>query len=76
MQAETWVKLSIKPDEIKQTPKDVLTQLTKKNEDLHATIKEKAANLYWKMKEELTQRGKDFTQVGDKQQWRHLTQKQ
>ena len=74
MRAETWVKLNIKLDEIKQTLKDVLTQLTEENVDLRATIEEKAANLYWKMKEQLTHRGKDFTQVGDKQQRRHLTQ--
>ena len=46
MRADTWVKLSIKPVEIKQTPKDVMTQLTEENEDLRATIEEKAANLY------------------------------
>jgi len=74
VRAETWVKLSIKPDEVKQTPKDVVTQLTEENEDLRKTIDEKAANLYWKMKEELTDRVKNFTQVGDKQQRRHLTQ--
>ena len=68
------MKLSIKPDEVKQTPKDVVTQLTEENEDLHKTIDEKAANLYWKMKEELTHRVKKFTQMGDKQQRRHLTQ--
>ena len=68
------MKLSIKPDEVKQTPKDVVTQLTEENKDLRKTIDEKAANLYWKMKEELTHRGKNLTQVGDKQQRRHLTQ--
>ena len=73
MRAETWVTLSIKPDEIKQTAKDVLTE---ENKDLRVTIEEKAANFYSKMKEELTHRGKDFTQVGDKQQRRQLTQRQ
>ena len=38
LQAETWV--SIKPDEVKQTPKDVLTQLAEENEDLRKTIEE------------------------------------
>ena len=74
VRAETWVKLSIKPDEVKQTPKDVVTQLTEENEDLRNTIEDQAANLYWKMREELTHRGKNFTQVGEKQQRRHLTQ--
>ena len=74
VRAETWVKLSIKPEEVKETPKDVVTQLTEQNEDLSKTIDKKAANLYWKMKEELVHRGKNFTQVGDKQQQRHLTQ--
>lgn len=44
------------------------------NVDLRKTIEEKAAHLYWKMKEELTHGGKNFTQAGDKQQRRHLTQ--
>ena len=68
------MKLSIKPDEVKETPKDVVTQLTEENEDLSTTIDKKAANLYWKMKEELAHRGKNFTHVGDKQQRRHFTQ--
>ena len=38
LQAETWV--SIKPDEVKQAPKDVLTQLAEENEDLRKTIEE------------------------------------
>ena len=44
----------------------LVTQLTEENEDLRKTIDKKAANLYWKMKEELTHRGKNFTHVGDK----------
>ena len=40
LQAETWV--SIKPDEVKQAPKDVLTQLAEENEDLRKTIEETA----------------------------------
>ena len=51
VQAETWVKLSIKLDEVKQTPKDVVTQLPEQNKDLRNTIEDKAVNLYWKMKE-------------------------
>ena len=51
VQAETWVKLSIKLDEVKQTPKDVVTQLPEENKDLRNTIEDKAVNLYWKMKE-------------------------
>ena len=53
------MKLSIKPDEVKQTPKDVVTQMTEENEDLRKTIDEKAANLYCKMKEELSHRVKN-----------------
>ena len=44
------------------------------NVDLRKTTEEKAAHLYWKMKEELTHGDKNFTQAGDKQQRRHLTQ--
>ena len=40
LQAETWV--SIKPDEVKQAPKDALTQLAEENEDLRKTIEETA----------------------------------
>ena len=46
-----------KPYEVKQTPKDVLTQLTERIEDLPKTTIEKAANLFWKIKEELTMAG-------------------
>ena len=41
VRAETWLKLSIKPDEVKETPKDVVTQLTEENEDLRKTIDKK-----------------------------------
>ena len=73
LKAETWVKLGIKPEEIKQTPSDVLAQLNEANGNLHATM-EKSAELYAEMRERLAHSGKDFTEVGKRQQHRHLTQ--
>ena len=56
LQAETWV--SIKPDEVKQTPKDVLTQLHGRRKWRSSQDDRRdAANLYWKMKEKPTHRG-------------------
>ena len=67
------MKLGTKPEEIKQTPSDVLAQLNKANGNLHATV-EKSAELYTEMRERLAHSGKDFTEVGKRQQHRHLTQ--
>jgi len=66
LKAETWVKLAIKPEEIERTPFDVLAETR--------NVEEKAASLYEEMRQELAHRGKDFTDVGKKQQHRHLTQ--
>ena len=74
IKAETWIKLAIRPDEIKQTPNDVLAQLTEDNSKLRAAVEEKAADLYDEMRQRLAHSGKEFTEVGKKQQHRHLTQ--
>ena len=74
LKAETWIKLAIRPEEIKQTPDDVLAQLTQDNSRLRATVEEKAADLYDEMRQGLAHSGKEFTEVGAKQQHRHLTQ--
>ena len=73
MRTETWIKLAIKPEEIQQSPNDVLAQLTQENSELHATVEEKAADLYHEMRLRLAHSGKDFTEVGKKQQHRSLT---
>ena len=45
IKVETWIKLAIRPDEIKQTPNDVLAQLTEDNSKLLVAVEEKAADL-------------------------------
>ena len=49
LKAETWIKLGIKAEEIKQTPNDVLTQLNHANGNLPATVV-KLAELYAEMR--------------------------
>ena len=44
------------------------------NNNLRASVEEKAADLYHKMRQRLAHSGNDFTEVGKKQQYRHLTQ--
>ena len=73
IKAKTWIKLATRPDEIKQTPNDVLAQLTEDNSKLRAAVEEKAADLYDEMRQRKNS-GKEFTEVGKKQQNRHLTQ--
>lgn len=53
LKGETWIKLAIKPEEIEQTPNDVLAQLTQENGKLRATVEEKAAELYDEMRKRL-----------------------
>ena len=74
IRTETWLKLGIKPEEIEQSPKDVLVHLMQENNNLRASVEEKAADLYHKMQQKLAHTGNDFTEVGKKQQHRHLTQ--
>ena len=74
LKAETWVKLAIKPEEIQRTPNDVLAQLTQQNSQLSATVEERAADLYDEMRRRLAHTGKEFQDVGKKQQNRHLAQ--
>ena len=47
--------------------------MSQANGNLHATA-EKSAELYAEMRERLALSGKDFTDVGKRQQHRHLTQ--
>ena len=56
------------------SPSEVVAQLTEKNGNLCNTVEEQAAELYWSMKNSLAHRGKDFVDVGKKQQQRHLEQ--
>ena len=74
VRAETWVKITINPEEIALTPSDVLAKVTKKNNDLSTTVEEKIAELYNSEGQRLAQNGKHFTEVGKKQQNRQLTE--
>ena len=73
IRTDTWIKLAIKPEEIKLSPNDVLTKLTEENGNLRATVEEKAADLYHKMRQKMAHSGKDFTDVGKKQQYDRST---
>ena len=42
VRAETWVKITINPEEIALTPSDVLAKVTKKNNDLSTTVEGKS----------------------------------
>lgn len=68
--AETWIRVVVKPDEIQRTPDDIITELNKRCEN----VEEKAADLYDKMRLQLAHSGKEFQEVGKKQQNRHLSQ--
>lgn len=72
--SETWINITINPEEIEQSPNDTIAQLTEENSHLRATVEDQAAELYDAMRERLAHKGKDFTDVGKKQQHRHLTQ--
>ena len=74
MWMETWLKLGIKLKEIEQSPKDVLAHLMQDNNNLRARVEEKAADFYNKTQQKLAHTGNDFTEIGKKQQHRHLTQ--
>ena len=74
VRAETWVKITINPEEIALTPSDVLAKVTKKNNDLSTTVEEKTAELYNSEGQRLAHNGKHFTDVGKKQQNIQLTE--
>ena len=74
LKAETWLKLAINPEEIQRTPYDVMAQLIQQNSNLSTTVEERAADLYDAMQSKLAHSGKEFQDVGKKQQQRHLTQ--
>ena len=69
--AKTWVKITINPEEIRLTPCHVLPRVTKENNNLLTTVEDKTAELYHSEGQRL---GKHFTEVGKKQQNRHLTE--
>ena len=67
--AETWIKVAVKPDEIPRTPDDIMAELNR-----HCKNVEKVAELHDKMRRELAHSGKEFHEVGNKWQSRHLSQ--
>ena len=71
--SETWINITINPEEIEQSPTDTLAQLREENSQLRATLGDQASELCDAMRERLAHKGKDFTDVGKKQQHRHLT---
>ena len=62
VRAETWVKITINPEEIALTPSDVLAKVTKEKNDLSTTVEEKTAELYNSEGQRLTHNGKHFTE--------------
>ena len=71
LKGETWIKASLQPHEIEQSPNDVVAHLTRENRELNASLEAKAADLYRHMCD--THSGKDFTEVGKRQRQRHDT---
>ena len=67
IKAETWIKLAIRPDEIKQTPNDVLAQLTEDNSKLRAAVEEIKGGRFVQRDAPEKNSGKEFTEVGKKQ---------
>ena len=72
LKGETWIKASLQPHEIEQSPTDVVAHLTRENREFNTSLEAKAADLYRHMCD--THSGKDFTEVGKRQRQRHLTQ--
>ena len=72
--AKTWVKITINPEEIRLTPCHVLRKVMKENNNLLTTVEDKTAKLYHSEGQRLAHNGKHFTEVGKKQQNRHLTE--
>ena len=62
VRAETWVKITINPEEIALTPSDVLAKVRKEKNDLSTTVEEKTAELYNSEGQRLTHNGKHFTE--------------
>ena len=71
LKGETWIKVSLQPHEIEQSPNDVVAHLTRENRELDTSLEAKAADLYRHMCD--THSGKDFTEVGKRQRQRHDT---
>lgn len=76
LREDSWIKVGIHPEEIRQSPTDVLAQLTKENCNLCATVDEKAAYLYSEMRKKVAHTGKDLTDMVQNQQQISSTQVQ
>ena len=63
LKGETWIKASLQPHEIEQSPTDVVAHLTRENREFNTSLEAKAADLYRHMCD--THSGKDFTEVGN-----------
>ena len=63
LESETWIKVSLQPHEIEQSPNDVVAHLTRENRELNTSLEAKAADLYRHMCD--SHSGKDFTEVGN-----------
>ena len=72
LKGETWIKVSLQPHEIEQSPNDVEVHLTRENRELNTSLEAKVVDLYRQMC--YTHSGKNFTEVGKIQRQRHLTQ--
>ena len=68
------MKIAINPEEIALSPRDVLARVTEENKDLRTTVEEKSAELNKSESQRLADNGKHSTEVGNKQQNRHLTE--
>ena len=49
--SETWINITINPEEIEQSPTDKLAQLTEENSHLRATVEDQTSELYDAMRE-------------------------
>ena len=68
VQASNWVTISLTLNETMLSPNNKVEQLTEENGHLRDTVEEQAAELYWSMTNSLAHRGKEFVNVGKKQQ--------
>ena len=72
--AETWLKLCLYSNEIRQSPYDIYGEMNEKRKEQNATIDEQAAKLYEEMTQNHQHKGKHFSDVSSRQQRRHLLQ--
>ena len=72
--ASEWVTMTFTPDKIILSPSDVVTKLTEETEHLYKKVKEQALELYWSRNKMFEDKGKEFADVGMRQQQRQLAQ--